>query len=428
MTHPPHAPHAPDAPDAQRAAAAAAAAAAAGAEAEALPLAGVKVIDLTHARAGPTAVRHLADWGAEVIRIDPPAAPPGTPAYEDITGRERGSDYQNLHRNKQSLRLDLKQAAGRAVLLELVKDADVVVENMRPAVKHRLRVAYEDLREVNPTLVYGSISGFGQQGPYRDRPGFDQIAQGMSGLMSVTGTPDGEPLRVGIAIGDLTAGNLLALNILMALFRRERTGRGGWVHTSLMESLLFMMDFQATRWLVDGEVPPRVGNEHPTAIPTAVFAASDGHITICAASSRMWPRVCAALGHPEWSERPEWGTRDGRRVHRDAIHAAMAQVLRTRGMQHWITALNAASVPCGPIYTMDQVFADEQVRLLEVATPVDHPRLGRLHLVASPLNFEGVPRRIRRPTPDAGADSQRILQGLGYSERQIAEMRQAGVF
>ncbi|QDL39837.1 CoA transferase [Rhodoferax sediminis] len=392
-----------------------------------LPLAGLKVIDLTLARAGPTAVRHLADWGADVIRIDPPLAPAGTPAHEDVVGKERGSDYQNLHRNKRSLRLNLKDPAGRAVLLDLVREADVVIENMRPAVKHRLGIAWEDLSAVNPRLVYGSISGFGQDGPYRERPGLDQIAQGMTGLMSVTGLPDGQPLRTGIAVGDLTAGNMLALAVMMALFERQRTGRGRWVHTSLMESLLFMMDFQATRWLVDKEVPKRVGNEHPTAIPTDVFPTQDGHVTICAASSRLWPRLCAALGHPEWAEQPGWTSRDGRRKHKVAIHAGIAEVTRTRGTLHWIEKLNGAGVTCGPIYSMDQVFEDAQVRHLGMALPMEHPKLGTLHVLASPMNFDGATRRVRRPTPDGGADSEAILGELGYSAQRIDELRSAGV-
>jgi crotonobetainyl-CoA:carnitine CoA-transferase CaiB-like acyl-CoA transferase len=392
-----------------------------------LPLTGLKVIDITHARAGPTAVRHLADWGADVIRVEPPLAPAGSPANEDVIGKERGSDYQNMHRNKRSIRLDLKDPAGLAVFMDLVKSADVLVENMRPQVKHRLGIAYEQLREINPRLVYGSISGFGQTGPYRDRPGLDQIAQGMTGLMSVTGEPDGPPLRTGIAVGDLTAGNMLALNIMMALYQRERTGAGSWVHTSLVESLLFMLDFQTTRWLVDREVPHRVGNDHPTAIPIGVFATTDGHITLAAASSRMWARLCETLHKPEWALKEEWLTRDRRRVHKAEIHAAIGEVIRTQSTQHWIEILNKAGVTCGPIYTMDQVFEDEQVKQLGMALPVEHPHLGPLKLLASPMNFEGVTRSIRRPTPDGGADSGAILRGLGYSASRIDELRAAGV-
>jgi formyl-CoA transferase len=388
-----------------------------------LPLAGLKVIDLTLARAGPTAVRHLADWGADVVRIEQPLAPPGSPALEDVVGKERGSDYQNLHRNKRSLRLNLKDPAGKAVLLDLVRGADVLIENMRPAVKDRLGISYQDLQAINPRLVYGSISGFGQEGPYRDRPGLDQIAQGMSGLMSVTGFADGMPLRTGIAVGDLTAGNMLALNVMMALFERSRTGRGRWVHTSLMESLLFMMDFQTTRWLVDKEVPHRVGNAHPTAIPTDVFPTQDSHITVCAGSSRMWAKLCEGLGRPEWATKPEWLTRDGRRAHKTEIHAGIAEVTRTRTTQYWIDTLNAGGVTCGPIYTMDQVFEDAQVQQLAMAQPVDHPKLGRINLLASPLNFDGVPRRIRKATPEGGADREEILRELGYPQEKIDALK-----
>ncbi|HSV83391.1 MAG TPA: CoA transferase [Ramlibacter sp.] len=392
-----------------------------------LPLTGLKVIDLTLARAGPTCVRHLADWGADVIRIDQPLPPPGSPDYEDVTGRQHGSDYQNLHRNKRSIRVNLKEEAGRAVLLDLVKTADVVIENMRPAVKQRLRIAYEDLSAINPRLVYGSISGFGQAGPYRDRPGLDQIAQGMTGLMSVTGQPGSPPLRTGIAVGDLTAGNMLALNIMMALYERQHTGRGRWVHTSLVESLLFMMDFQATRWLVDQDIPHSIGNEHPTAVPTGVFATQDGHISMAAPSSRMWPRMCAAVGKPEWAEKPEWSTRDARRARRADLHAQIAEVIRTRTTQDWIETLNVAGVTCGPIYRMDQVFEDEQIKLLGMAAPVEHASLGQLKLLSSPLNFDGVPRRIRKATPDGGADCEQILQELGYLPERIAQLRQTGV-
>lgn len=392
-----------------------------------LPLSGLKVIDLTIARAGPTCVRHLADWGADVIRVDPPLPPPGSPEYEDVTGREHGSDYQNLHRNKRSIRLDLKAPDGKAVLFDLVRTADVLVENMRPSVKHRLGISYEDLSEVNPRLVYGSISGFGQVGPYRDRPGLDQIAQGMTGLMSVTGLPGKGPLRTGIAVGDMSSGSMLALNIMMALYERDRTGRGRWVHTSLLESLLFMLDFQATTWLVDGKVPTTVGNEHPTAVPSGVFPSLDGHISVAAPSSRMWPKLCTALGQPHWAMKPEWATREARGVNRSEVHIAIGEITCTQTTAHWIETLNAAGVTCGPIYTMDQVFNDEQVKLLGMAAPVDHPQLGRLHLLSSPLNFDSVPRTLRNPTPDGGAHADQILQELGYSPDRITELRETGV-
>ena len=387
-----------------------------------MPLAGLRVLDLTLARAGPTCVRHLADWGADVIRVEPP--PTGG---EDIAGARHGPDFQNLHRNKRAMHLNLKEPEGHEAFLRLVKTADVVVENMRAQVKHRLKIAYEDLRAVNPRIVYGSISGFGQDGPYGHRAGVDQIAQGMGGLMSITGLPGQGPVRVGIPIADLTAGNLLALGIMVALFDRERTGVGRWVTTSLLESQIFMLDFQASRWLMAKEVAPQAGNDHPTGIPTGVFPTSDGHINIAASSARLWERFCDAIERPDWKARPEWKTQKGRSADRKAINAAIGEVTRTRPAAHWIELFEGAGIPCGPIYTIDQVFADPQVRHLGMARRMDSPALGATEVVASAINISGVPKDIRTPPPEAGASTEEILRSVGYDADQIAAMRKKGV-
>jgi crotonobetainyl-CoA:carnitine CoA-transferase CaiB-like acyl-CoA transferase len=355
-----------------------------------LPLSGLRVIDLTLARAGPTCVRHLADWGADVIRILPPES-----SREDLTGARRDSDYQNLHRNKRAVVIDLKSDAGRAALLALVRDADVLVENMRVQVKHRLRIAWADLREINPRLVYGSISGFGQTGPYAARAGVDQIAQGMGGLMAVTGEPGRGPMRAGIAVADLTAGNLLALAIMMALYQRERTGVGRYVHTSLLESQVFMMDFQASRYLMDADVPGQAGNGHPTLVPTGTYPTSDGHVNVAPSSPRQWKTFCGVVGRPEWLENPAWSGFSARRRERAAIDAAIALETAKHTTREWIERLEQAGIPCGPIYRMDEVFADPQVRHLGLAAPVAHPERGEANLVGSPLNFEGLEKRLR---------------------------------
>jgi crotonobetainyl-CoA:carnitine CoA-transferase CaiB-like acyl-CoA transferase len=387
-----------------------------------LPLTGIRVLDLTLARAGPTCVRHLADWGADVIRIESPEA-----MDEELSGRRDGPDYQNLHRNKRMMRLNLKSPTGHGVFLRLVKQADVIVENMRPAVKYRLGVSWDDVRAVNPRLVYGSISGFGQSGPYCDRAGVDQIAQGMGGLMSITGLPGQGPVRAGIPIADLTAGNLLALGIMMALFERERTGLGRWVHTSLLESQVFMLDFQAARWLMRGEVPGQAGNDHPTGIPTGVFPASDGYINLAASSGRLWERFCQAIGHPEWRIKEEWKTVASRSAKRAEINAAIAEITQHQPASHWLALFEKAGVPCGPINAIDQVFADPQVQHLGLAAPMNHPRLGQTHVVNSGINMSGVARGVRTPTPDAGAHTQKVLLSLGYTEEEIEDMGVKGV-
>lgn len=387
-----------------------------------LPLSGVVVLDLTLARAGPTCVRHLADWGADVIRIEPPE-----PAGEDVIGRRHGPDFQNLHRGKRMMQLDLKSPDGYRVFTRLIERADVLVENMRAPVKDRLRISWNHLNPINPRLVYGSISGFGQTGPYRERGGVDQIAQGLGGLMSVTGLPGQGPVRVGIPISDRTAGNLLAMGIAMALFDRFRTGKGRWVHTSLLESLIFMLDFQAARYLVRGEVAGQAGNDHPTFTPTGVFPTSDGHMNIAASSTRLWTRLCDALGKPEWKENPECSTQIGRTKHRAEINAAISEITRQKPAAHWVDIFEAAGIPAGPINTIDKVFADPQVQHLGIGTPVDSPLFGATRMVASPLNFEGLPRGIRYAAPEPGTHTDEVLAWLGYSRQDIERLAAAGV-
>ncbi len=390
----------------------------------ALPLSGIRVLDLTLARAGPTCVRHLADWGADVVRIEPPAV-----QSEDAIGQRHGFDFQNLHRNKRAIHLDLKSAEGHAAFMRLVETADVVVENMRPAVKKRLGVAWDDVQAVNPCIVYGSISGFGQDGPYGHRAGVDQIAQGMGGLMSITGLPGQGPVRVGVPINDLVAGTLLALGISMALVERAKTGVGRWVTTSLLEAAVFMLDFQAARWLMAGEVAPQAGNDHPTGIPTGVFPTSDGHINIAASSGRMYERFCDVIGRPEWKTKPEWRTQKARSRDRAAINAAIGDITRTQTADYWINMFDEAGIPCGPIYTIDQVFADPQVQHLGMATPMHRSEAagGDTRVVASPLNYSDLTRDIRLPTPEAGNHTDEVLASVGYSEAEIATLREKGV-
>jgi crotonobetainyl-CoA:carnitine CoA-transferase CaiB-like acyl-CoA transferase len=386
-----------------------------------LPLNGITVLDLTLARAGPTAVRHFADWGANVIRIEPPAS-----EGEDVAGRRHGFDFQNLHRNKRAITLNLKTPEGHAAFMRLAEKADVILENMRANVKHRLKVSYEDVRKVNPRIVYGSISGFGQDGPYGARAGVDQIAQGMGGLMSITGEPGRGPMRVGIPVDDLTAGNLLALGCMMALFDRVTTGVGRWVTTSLLEAQIFMLDFQASRWLMESEVAGQAGNDHPTGIPTGVFPTSDGHINIAASSSRVFTRFCEAIERPDWLQKEDWKTQVGRSKDRKAINAAISEITKTKPSNHWIELFEANGIPCGPINTIDQVFADPQVKHLGMATAMKSPYVGDTEVVASAINISGYSKAIRGYTPDAGEHNDEILKSVGYTDAELDEMRKKG--
>ncbi|MCC6533471.1 MAG: CoA transferase [Burkholderiales bacterium] len=388
-----------------------------------MPLASFKVLDLTAHRAGPTAVRQLADWGADVIKIEAPG-----PSI-DVTGSRRdGPDFQNLHRNKRSLTLNLKTPEGLAIFFDLAKTADVVVENYKSTVKYKLGVDYEAVKKVNPRIVYGSISGFGQDGPYAGRPGVDQIAQGMGGLMSITGHPGGGPVRVGIAINDTSAGILLANAIVLALLDRERSGEGQWVSTSLIEAQIFMLDFQAARYLMRGEVAGQAGNNHPTSAGTGMFQTADGYINIAASGDSLWQHFCKAAGATDLLDHPDFATVAARVKNCDALNVRLAQVIRRHPNDYWVEVLNQAGVPCGPINTIDKVFADPQVRHLGIAKPVEHPKYGPQKVVGQPIHLSRYPQPEQLGhTPEPGEHSEEVLRALGYDQDAIAALRAKGV-
>jgi formyl-CoA transferase len=379
------------------------------------------VLDLTRVRAGPTCVRQFADWGANVIKVEMREAPGSASTQSDSSTRHE-PDFQNLHRNKRAITLDLKTAEGLEVLHRLVERADVLVENYRPDVKFRLGIDYETLAKINPRLVYTSISGFGQDGPYKDRPGVDQIAQGLSGLMSITGEPGRGPMRVGIAIADLSAGLFAALGTMVALHERQASGKGQWVQTSLLQAQIFMLDFQGARYAMKGEIPRQLGNNHPTGAPTGTFKTRDGYINI-APTPPMWRRFCAAIGREDLVEKPEFATAAARREHRDALNTLIAEIAAGATTAELVDKFNAAGIPCGPIHSMDQAFADPQVRHLGVTQPVESETTGRFDLLAQPIKLSRTPSTLRSAAPEYGEHNDDVLAELGYSAAHIAELR-----
>jgi formyl-CoA transferase len=387
------------------------------------PLARFTVLDLTRVRAGPTAARYFADWGANVIKVEmPPSA-----GDMDMGGPRHGPDFQNLHRNKRSITLNLKEPEGKAVFMKLVEKADVVIENYRADVKFRLGIDYESLKKVNPRIVLGSISGYGQDGPYAERAGFDQIAQGMGGLMWVTGMPGGGPVRAGVAVADVGAGLHCAIGCLVALLERENSGQGQWISTSLLQAMISICDFQAARWTIAKDVPGQAGNNHPTSIPTGVFKCKDGYINIAAAGGHIYKRFCEAIKAPDLLTDERFANDKARVKNREALNDRINEIVGKHTSAEVIELLNDAGVPAGPIYKMDEMFADPQVKHLKMAHPVKHPKLGEIELIGQAINMSRTPFEMRTATPEQGEHTETVLKEAGYDDRAIASFRQRGV-
>ena len=380
----------------------------------------VRVLDLTRVRSGPTAVRQLADWGADVIRIEQPESiePDGA-----LGAARHTADFQNLQRNKRSITLNLKTDEGMAIFRKLADTADVIVENFRPDVKERLSIDYDTLSKTNERLIYASISGFGQTGPYAKRPGFDQVAQGMGGLMSITGAPDEGPMRVGIPIADLCAGHFCAQGILLALYERERSGKGQWLHTSLLQAMIAMLDFQAARWTVSQQVPTQAGNNHPTSIPTGVFETKDGYINIAVAGEATWARFCKSVDREQWLDDPDYNNAKQRSTNRDQLNALISEITKTRSSEEWINLFEETGVPSGPIYTIDKTFDDAQVKHLDMSTTVSTPVMGDIALINQPVILDRTPSSIKVAPPERGNATEEILLELGVDISQLDRMR-----
>ena len=384
----------------------------------------LRILDFSRVRAGPTCVRQFADFGADVIKIE---SPPGVDPNEAMGGPRHGPDMQNLHRNKRAMTLNLKLPEAKSVLERLVKTADVVVENYRPDVKFRLGIDYESLNKINPRIILASISGFGQDGPYAKRPGFDQIAQGMSGLMSVTGIPGQGPVRTGAAIADLTGGLYASIGVMVALLERETSGKGQWVQSSLLQAGISLLDFQAARYLMEGDVPPQVGNDHPTSMPTSAYKTKDGHINVAASGEGMWASLCKVIEREDMLASPDFKGGKKRAENRKQLNAAIEAALQKKTSAEWIEILNKAGIPCGPIYKVDEVFADPQVKHLGVATGVDHPKLGRKQILANAAVLSRTPAKVVAPTPEIGQHTDEVLRELKYSAEEIDKLHKGGV-
>ena len=384
----------------------------------------LRILDFSRVRAGPTCVRQFADFGADVIKIE---SPPGVDPNEGMGGPRHGPDMQNLHRNKRSMTLNLKLAQAREVLERLVRTADVVVENYRPDVKYRLGIDFDSLQKINPRVILASISGFGQDGPYRDRPGFDQIAQGMSGLMSVTGLPGQGPVRTGAAIADLAAGLFAALGVMTALLERETSGKGQWVQSSLLQAGIALLDFQAARFLMKGEVPPQVGNDHPTSMPTSAYKTKDGYINVAASGEGQWASLCKALERDDMLQSSDFKGAQKRAENRKKLNVEIEKTLVGKTSAEWIQIMNKAGVPCGPIYNVGEVFSDPQVRHLGIATEVEHAKLGRFRVLQQAARLSRTPATVLGPTPEIGEHTDEVLKELNYNAAEIAKLRQGGV-
>ena len=384
----------------------------------------IRVIDLTRVRSGPTAVRQLADWGADVIKVEAPESiePDGA-----LGASRHTSDFQNLHRNKRSITLNLKKSEAIEILMKLVEKSDVVVENFRPDVKERLGIDYEILKKRNPRIILASISGFGQDGPYAKRPGFDQIAQGMGGLMSITGEPGKGPMRVGIPVADLTAGLFCAMGIQTALIEREKSGLGQWVNTSLLQAQIFMLDFQASRWLCDNNVAGQAGNNHPTSVPTGVFKTSDGSINLAVAGETIWRRFAEAVDKRDWLEMEEFKDAKNRLKNRDYLNSLIEELTVTKSSNEWVEKLEKVGVPCGPINSIDKVFDDPQVKHLGIAQSVDTIPFGETELVGQPFNLSRTPSSLKQRPPEKGEQNSDVLNELGFSDKELNDLKNQNI-
>jgi crotonobetainyl-CoA:carnitine CoA-transferase CaiB-like acyl-CoA transferase len=392
------------------------------------PLSGLKVVDLTRILAGPYCSMALADAGADVVKVEEPAKGDDTRGWGPPFVDGQSTYFLSVNRGKRSLTLNLKHEEGRRILRRLVDEADVLVENFRPGTLDRLGFSWEAVHARNPRLVYASVSGYGPDGPWGGKPGYDAIAQGEGGLMSITGLPDGPPTRVGASVADVLAGMTAFQGILLALVRRQQTGEGGHVDVSLLESLLAPLSYHASGYLLAGQVPARLGNRHPSLAPYETFEAADGHVIVGVGNDSLWRAFCAAIDRADLAAEPAFGTNALRVRNYEALRARIAPILRERPVAEWLTRLDEAGIPCGRVRTVAEALDSDQVRARGLLLDVDHPTLGPGRYLGSPIHLTGAGRGSRRPPPLLGQHTQEVLaERLGLSANEVEDLRRQGV-
>jgi crotonobetainyl-CoA:carnitine CoA-transferase CaiB-like acyl-CoA transferase len=391
-------------------------------------LEGVRVLDLTRALAGPYCTLMLADYGADVIKIEVPGKGDDTRAWGPPYIHDESAYFLSINRNKRSLTLNLKEPKAREIFMKLARDADVIVENYTPGVVHRLGIDYDSVKAVKPDIVYCSISGFGQTGPYRELPAYDQMMQGVGGIMSLTGDPDGPPMKVGIAITDIGAGMLGAYAVMTALFHRARTGQGQYLDVSMLDLQVSWLTYQAGAYFAAGSPPPRVGAAHPNLVPYQAFKCSDGkYVNVAVGNDRFWLRFCDALGRPDLAQDPAYAQNKDRVRQRAKLVGILEQEFKKRPVKHWVRVLEKGGVPCGPINDMADVFSNPQVLERKMLEELDHPTAGRIKQTGISIKFSDTPGEIKSPPPVLGQHNEEILASLGYSKDDVKSLKQSGI-
>jgi len=390
-----------------------------------LPLEGVRVLDLSRVMAGPFCTMLLGDLGAEVIKIEPPEGDDSRKFAVTVNGES--TYFLSVNRNKKSVAVDLKKPEGVEIVKRLAAVSDVVVENFRPGVASRLGVDYASLSKVNPSLIYCSISGFGQTGSYSQKPGYDLIALAMSGMMDLTGEPEGGPVKFAVPIADITAGMFAAISILSALMERSRTGKGRYIDVSMLDVQLYLLTHQASAYLIGGEEPKRMGSAHPSIVPYQAFRASNGYVIVAVANDNQFRKLCEAIGHPEIAEDQRFRTNADRVRNRSELLALLEPIFLRRTVEEWVAVLEAADVPVAPVKTVRQALSDPYVIERGMLQTVQHPRAGRIPLLAFPALFSGERPPVRSPPPLLGQHTEEVLLGLGYTLEEIRELRAKGV-